>query len=206
MELKELQNKYKGLIVSISKIKVPDKEVVGLIDEVSKLEKNIKSNLKIAKNSVDVRSLEKQLDNLYIKLFGIEGIGQTFRAIMKHQGKLKVCWLLYTDKSENEKDIVIHFLKKVQPDMIPRPILIENPSSLTSIHKTVNTEIFSNEIEELNSLDDDLKLEESDVISDITGGTKLMSGAIIMACMVFPERNMQYVDQDSIELIDVKNV
>ncbi|AKB78435.1 hypothetical protein MSHOH_1952 [Methanosarcina horonobensis HB-1 = JCM 15518] len=206
VELKELQNKYKGLIVSISKIKVPDKEVVGLIDEVSKLEKNIKSNLKIAKNSVDVRSLEKQLDNLYIKLFGIEGIGQTFRAIMKHQGKLKVCWLLYTDKSENEKDIVIHFLKKVQPDMIPRPILIENPSSLTSIHKTVNTEIFSNEIEELNSLDDDLKLEESDVISDITGGTKLMSGAIIMACMVFPERNMQYVDQDSIELIDVKNV
>lgn len=58
----------------------------------------------------------------------------------------------------------------------------------------------------MNSLDDDLKLEESDVISDITGGTKLMSGAIIMACMVFPERNMQYVDQDSIELIDVKNV
>lgn len=204
--LKELQKQYRGLIVSISKISIPDKEVIDLIDEVAKLEKNLKNNLKITKNNVDFRSLEKQRDNLYLKLFEIWGIGQTFRAIMKHQGKLKVCWLLYTDKSEKEKDIVIHFLKKIQPDVIPRPIPIEIPSNLANIHKTINNKIFSKELDELNSLDGNLKLEESDVISDITGGTKLMNGAIIMACMVSQERDMQYVDQDNIELIDVKNV
>lgn len=169
-----LGEQYKGLIVSVSKISEPKKELKDKIDSVKDLNDTEKLN----------------------ELYEIRGIGQTLRAIRHHLGKLEVCWLLYTKESEEANEVLKHFIKKFDR-IAPKPILIEKPFDMKSVHKTIN-EIYVKGIEEVN-------LHEKEVIADITGGTTPMSGAIIIACHASSDRAIEYVEQNTNKLIKIEH-
>jgi uncharacterized membrane protein YeaQ/YmgE (transglycosylase-associated protein family) len=171
-----LDETYKGLIVSISKINEAKEEVINKINSVN-----------------DINNLEDLK-----KLFELRGVGQTFRAIIHHRKELEVCWLLHTDGSMEAKEVVEWFIKKFCLKLITIiPIRIEDPYNLKSIHKAVN-EIYVKGLEEA-------KLHETDVIADITGGTTPMSSAIILAC-TSADRDIEYVEQDTNQLKKVEHI
>jgi len=171
-----LDESYKGLIVSISRINEAKEEIISKINSVKDI---------------------NNLDDLK-ELFELRGVGQTFRAIMHHRNELEVCWLLHTDGSMEAKDVVEWFIKKFCLKLINTiPIRIEDPYNLKSIHKAVN-EIYVKGLEEVN-------LHETEVIADITGGTTPMSSAIILSC-ASADRDIEYVEQDTNELKKVEHI
>lgn len=171
-----LEKKYKGLIVSISKIDEDKEELINKINSIESLN--------------DVEGLNK--------LYELRGIGQTFRAIIHHLRELEVCWLLYTEGSMESKEVVGHFIKKFGSRTVKSiPIIIENPNDIKSIYKVIN-EIYVKGLEEVN-------LHETEVIADITGGTRPISSAIILAC-TSSDRNIEYVEQDTNALIKVEHI
>lgn len=172
------KTKYKGLIVSISMIKNKG----DLINRIS-------SARNLIKNKQDTKELEL--------LFEERGIGQTFRAIIYHLNSLEVCWLLYTEQSSEAKEIVDYFIDQFKPTVNKKYVLIKDPFNLKCIRKIVQ-DIYANEIRKSN-------LKEKEVISDITGGTTPMSGAIIIECSSSADRDMQYTNQnENPELIDIE--
>ena len=58
-------------------------------------------------------------------------------------------------------------------------------------------------IEVLNEFCPEAGLDETDVIADLTGGTVIMSCAMIFACLS-PQRDMEYVEQKTYNLIKIK--
>ncbi|AKB22712.1 hypothetical protein [Methanosarcina sp. WH1] len=173
------KTKYKGLIVSISSIK--DKG--DLINRINCARDSVK-------NKNDTKELEL--------LFKERGVGQTLRAIIYHLNSLDVCWLLCTEQSLAAKEVVEHFIKQFKPSVHIKIVSIEDPFNLKSTRKIVR-EIYLNELKRSN-------LEEREVISDITGGTTPMSGAIILECNSSVDRDMQYTEQnENPELIDIEH-
>jgi hypothetical protein len=171
-----LGDRYKGLIVSISRLNDAKEEIINKIDSIK-----------------DINNLED-----LNKLFELRGVGQTFRAIIHHRKELEVCWLLYTEGSVEGKEVVEHFIKKFGLSLINTiPIFIEDPYNIKSIHKSING-IYVKGLEEAN-------LHETDVIADITGGTTPMSSAIILAC-TSSDRNIEYVEQNTNALIKVEHI
>jgi hypothetical protein len=171
-----LDETYKGLIVSISMINEAKEEIINKINLVT-----------------DPNNLED-----LNKLFELRGVGQTFRAIIHHRKELEVCWLLHTEGSVEAKEVVERFIKKFGLKLIDTiPIRIEDPYNLKSIHKAVD-EIYVKGLEEV-------KLNETEVIADITGGTTPMSSAIILAC-TSSDRDIEYVEQDTNELKKVEHI
>jgi hypothetical protein len=172
------KTKYKGLIVSIS----PIKDKGDLINRINSARDSIK-------NEQGTKELEL--------LFEERGIGQTFRAIIYHLSSLEVCWLLYTEQSTEARKVVEYFIDKFKPTISKKYVPIKDPFNLKCTRKTVRG-IYANEIKQSN-------LKEKEVISDITGGTTPMSGAIIIECSNSADRDMQYTNQnENPELIDVE--
>lgn len=171
--LEPLDKKYKGLIVSISKITEEKKELIDKIGEIGSLD-----NLNTAK-----------LEELY----RVIGIGQTLRAIVYHLKELEVCWLLFTEASKEGKDVVTFFIEKISSGLVNVvPTHIDNPYVMNDTYKRVNV-IYEKGLEEFN-------LQEKDVIADITGGTAPMSSGIILAC-ISSDRNIQYVETDTVNKV-----
>ncbi|MGB9927958.1 MAG: hypothetical protein ACPK85_06080 [Methanosarcina sp.] len=171
---------YKGLVVSISK--APNKE--NLIQQIDSLPNKIK----IDKNP------EKLLHEFFKNVWGI---GQTFRAIYYHRGQLEVCWLLYTNQSKDEMEIVKHFIKKFVPIVNPIEIFIEDPTDFVKMRDEISRR-YPTEFKE-NGLD------KEEVIWDVTGGTTPMSGAIIIECKM-NDYTMEYTKQDGEpELIELNS-
>ncbi|AKB72573.1 hypothetical protein DU52_12935 [Methanosarcina mazei] len=172
------KTKYKGLIVSISTIKD---------------EGNLINRINSARDSIKYKQETKELESLFEE----RGIGQTFRAIIYHLNSLDVCWLLYTEKSVNAVKVVDYFIDQFKPSIDKKHIPVKDPFNLKCSRKIVQ-DIYTNEIKKSN-------LKEEDVISDITGGTTPMSGAIIIECSLSADRDMQYTNQnENPELIDIE--
>lgn len=161
--------KYKGLIVSISRIKDSKKDIFDKIDAI----KGVND--------------EKGLENAY----SITGIGQTFRAIVHHLEKLEHCWLLCTEDVKDSRELVEYFIGKISsPTMrlktlhVHPPLKINDPFKIEDTFKAINT-VYTNSLKECN-------LTEKEVIADLTGGTAIMSCAMILACWS-PDRDIEYV-------------
>jgi len=170
-----LREKYKGLIASISLITEPKDQIKSKIDSVKNLE--------------DAGGLGE--------LYKVRGVGQTFRAIKPHLGRLEVCWLLHTEEAVKAggKEVVEYFIKKFGKGTVKvRFVPLEDLNKIESVYKAIN-EIYLKEIEEEN-------LEEKDVIADLTGGTAIMSSAMTLAC-ISPDRKMEYVEQRTYNLIKI---
>lgn len=171
-----IKKKYKGLIVSISRINETKDDMINLI-------KTVKDN----KGIEGVAELQQ-----------IRGIGQTFRAIVHHLGELRYCWLLFTEQSREAKDVVDYFIKEFTSGTVRAiPVPIDNPYDIKSTYKVVS-EIYVKGLGEVN-------LRETEVIADITGGTAPMSAAIILVC-TSSDRSIEYVEQDTNALIEVEHI
>lgn len=171
-----IKEKYKGLIVSISRINDKKGDLINLINEVK-----------------DTKGIEE-----IAELYGIRGVGQTFRAIVHHLGVLEFCWLLFTEQSKEAKDVVEYFIKQFASGTVKQiPVPIDDPYNIKSTYKVVN-EIYVKGLEEVN-------LHETEVIADITGGTAPMSAAIILVCTT-SDRSIEYVEQDTNALIKVEHI
>lgn len=144
-----------------------------------------------------INKLNCQNEDELKELFDIRGVGQTLKAINYHLETLEVCWLLYTNESVDGKDVVKYFIKKFGSGINPKPILIEKPFDIKSTYRIVN-EIYVKEIGEYN-------LSEKDVIADITGGTTPMSSAIMIVCNSSTDRDVEYIDQNIIEIKSVEH-
>lgn len=168
-----LKTRYRGLIACTSKIKETKEEIIKEIDSIKNFEN------------------EKELK----KIYEIRGVGQTFRAIKHHFGKLEVCWLLYTEPVQESKELVEYFIKKIAGKMIViKAVKIGNPNKIEEVYRAIN-KIYTKDLKEFN-------LEEKDVIADVTGGTSIMSSAITLSC-ISPDRNLEYVEQKTYSLIKI---
>ncbi|MBE9591959.1 MAG: hypothetical protein IMF19_00620, partial [Proteobacteria bacterium] len=108
------------------------------------------------------------------ELYEVRGVGQTFRAIKHHLGRLEVCWLLCTGDVEEGKELVEHFIKEFGHETVKvESCHLESPNDIESVYKVIDG-IYKKELEKYN-------LREKEVITDVTGGTTIMSSAMILA-------------------------
>jgi uncharacterized membrane protein len=129
------------------------------------------------------------------ELYKVRGVGQTFRAINHHLGQLKVCWLLCTDDVKEGKEVVEYFIEEFGKKTVEIKIVpLENPNKIERVHKAIK-EIYETESK-------NYRLEEKEVIADVTGGTAIMSSAMTLAC-ISPQRDMEYVEQKTYNLIKI---
>ena len=256
-----LQERYKGLIVSISLISEPKEEIKEAIDNIrdeylfnwddvpgndtEKLLSFLKDECDISwsenveinkstddkmilitggKNSVKIvidkeggkgsihlsdgyiYNLEVKVEmgklKIYVidkglyKIFKIRGIGQTFRAIKHHCGALEKCWMLCSGDVEVSKELVKHFTNKFSKKTVQvEPITLIKLNNIEEIYKKID-HIYREMIKK-NGFD------ETDMIADLTGGTVIISCAMIFACLS-PQRDMEYVEQKTYNLIKIK--
>jgi hypothetical protein len=113
----DLQEKYKAVIFSISRIGEPKQNILNKINAVRDIYDNDGLN----------------------KVYEIRGIGQTFRAIIHHLGELKYCWLLCSEDVEESKELVEHFVKKFSKNtVLVHSIKINDPFKIEETFKEIN--------------------------------------------------------------------
>lgn len=179
VESRKLRGEYKGLIAFVS-----DNKEKGDREKKAYLEKSNKDILSYKETS-NVESIA-----------GIRGIGQIFRALDYHikTGKLRHCWLIYSDQSGVNVDVIKSFFEIVTGNAIkPNFVKIEYPNESKHIKEIIDG-IYKD-------LPADLK--ETDVIADITAGNKPMTAAMVLSCLN-SDRNIEYIEQsEKNELIEV---
>ncbi|MGB9929005.1 MAG: hypothetical protein ACPK85_11470 [Methanosarcina sp.] len=175
---RKLTGDYKGLMAFVSENKLKD-------DKKREYVENVIKGIKDYKRTNDVSEIAK-----------ISGIGHTFRALDYHlkTGKLRYCWLIYSDQSGINVDLIKSFFEIVKGNAIkPEFVKINDPNNSKNIKKIIDN-LYEN-------LPDDLK--ETDVIADITAGNKPMTAAMVLSCLN-PDRNLEYIEQsEKKELIEV---
>ena len=129
------------------------------------------------------------------ELYKVRGVGQTFRAIKHHVGRLKVCWLLCTDEVKEGKEVVEYFINEFGHGTVTvETVHLDSPNKIESVNNAIK-EIYGNKVKKY-------RLEEKEVIADVTGGTAIMSSAITLACI--PDtRDMEYVEQKTYTLMKI---
>lgn len=132
------------------------------------------------------------IDKGLYRIYQVRGIGQTFRAIKHHCGELIECWMLCSGDVEDSKELVEHFTKKFSKKTVQiEPIPLDNTNNIEEIFEKINT-VYAEKIRAIG-------LEETDVIADLTGGTVIMSCAMIFACLSV-KRDLEYVEQKTYNL------
>jgi len=115
----------------------------------------------------------------------ISGIGQTFKAINHHIGKLTHCWLIFSPQSGVNVDIINYFFEKItNKSLTPDFIKIDDSNNSKHIK------------EKIDSIYKDLPgdLQTTDIIADITAGNKPMTAGMILSCL-HSDRNIEYIEQ-----------
>lgn len=114
--------------------------------------------------------------NMHVPLSGIE----------HHQKKLSHCWLLASKESQPTADDLVKIIHQRWPQVKIADVknMEVNAHDVESTWKRVR-EIFT-------SLGPQNNLTERDIIADITGGNKLMTAGMALACMA-PNRDMEYM-------------
>ena len=163
--------KYRGLIAFIS-----DPPPPRIKDEDAKADwvKECKDEIDRSIKSQDITEVSK-----------ISGIGQTFKAINHHIGKLTHCWLIFSPQSGVNVDIINYFFEKItNKSLTPNFVKIDDPNDSKHIKEKIDS-IYKN-------LPGDLKA--TDIIADITAGNKPMTTGMILSCL-HSERNIEYIEQ-----------
>lgn len=168
---KELKGNYSGLIAFISvppPVKVKDEKATE--DWVKECKETINSS--IASGNITEAT-------------NIPGIGHTIKAINHHVEKLTHCWLIKSDQSGVNVEILEYFFKKITNNSKELIFVkIDDPN---------NSKHIKEKIDELyNNLPDGLKA--TDIIADITAGNKPMTAGMILSCL-HSDRNLEYIEQ-----------
>ena len=168
---KVLKEKYKGLIAFVSgppPVRVKD-------------EKATEEWVKECKETID-RSIAS--GNI-TEATDIQRIGQTIKAINFHVEKLTHCWLIKSDQSGVNVDILEYFFKKITNNSKkPEFVKIDDPNNSKHIKEKIDVLY--------NNLPDGLKA--TDIIADITAGNKPMTSGMILSCL-HSDRNLEYIEQ-----------
>ncbi len=167
----EFKRKYRGLIAFIS-----DPPPPRIKDEDAKADwvKECKDEIDRSIKSQDITEVSK-----------ISGIGQTFKAINHHIGKLTHCWLIFSPQSGVNVDIINYFFEKItNKSLTPNFVKIDDPNDSKHIKEKIDS-IYKN-------LPGDFKA--TDIIADITAGNKPMTTGMILSCL-HSERNIEYIEQ-----------
>ena len=167
----EFKRKYRGLIAFIS-----DPPRHRIKDEEAKAHwvKECKDTIDRAVQSQDLTEVSD-----------ISGIGQTFKAINHHIGKLTHCWLIFSPQSGVNVDIINYFFEKITNKSLTSDFIkIDDPNNSKRIK------------EKIDSIYKDLPgdLQTTDIIADITAGNKPMTAGMILSCL-HSERNIEYIEQ-----------
>lgn len=167
IEGQKIEGKYKGLIAFVSECKAQDK----------------KKYLKECTESIKKYKQTKNVD----ELAGIPSIGQTFKALDYHlkTGDLRHCWLIYSDQSGINVDVMEVFFEIITGDAVKIDFRkIDYPNESKHIKEKID-QIY-------NDLPEGVK--EKDIIADITAGNKPMTAAMVVACYN-PNRKLEYIEQ-----------
>lgn len=172
VEGQKIEGKYKGLIAFISECRDQDEK-------------------KYYTECVEKIRRYKETKNV-VELAGIPSIGQTFKALDYHlkTGDLRHCWLIHSDQSGVNVDIMRAFFEIITSDAItgdavkPYFVKIDYPNDSKHIKKKID--------EVYNNLPEGIK--EKNVIADITAGNKPMTAAMVIACFN-SDRKLEYIEQ-----------
>jgi hypothetical protein len=117
-------------------------------------------------------------------------IGSALKAIRHHAKDLKYCWLVASEDSAPYLKALIDAIEKYFPNVTPMPPVIvpDVYGKIDDVYEAVHN-IFNS-----CSSDTQGKLGPADIITDVTGGTKIMSIAMAMACLD-ADRHIEYVEQ-----------
>ena len=115
-------------------------------------------------------------------------------AIAYHSERLEHLWLVVTSETEKEELCLLRkILRNLNAQFKIHELRLENPDDLSAIQRVIN--IAYHQAKELG-------LPESEVTTDITSGSALMSVGGVLAC-VRSQRRVQYLNQTTYELQEV---
>jgi len=156
-------------------------------------------SLKALVDATTEESLEKNI-------FGIIGLGNFARAVYKHKEKLRHVWMLTSDVTEPYIGHYEYFLKKFMPDAAisfvdddETSTKLDSSSDMRSIEsaKDIVAKILSAKNLER------MALSKSDVVVDVTGGTKMISIGMVFGAFQ-KDMDFQYVEQKSHEVVTMQ--
>lgn len=114
-------------------------------------------------------------------------IGSILKAIEIHREHLKHCWLVASEESKPYFGPLQNACKKYFPAVVLETITVEDVyAKIDNVYDAVQN-IFA-------TCEEKTGLLPSEIITDVTGGTKIMSIAVAMACLD-SNRQIQYVEQ-----------
>lgn len=134
-----------------------------------------------------------------ITLYSLWSIGQLFKGLYYHKDTLQHVWPLSTNESQSYRICIDEFTKKFIPDAKLCPLNachLPSGSDLEMIERTksILSHIYSEE--NLNTL----SLNISDIIVDITGGTKAITIGLAFGALD-SNIDIQYVEQKKYDVI-----
>jgi len=142
-----------------------------------------------------------------LPLYEIKGIGQLFKGLYHHKTKLEYVWLIASQKSEPYKECIRNFFNKFIPkakickqkDYANKDYILKskNDSDVIKEIKSILSDIYSKE-----NLSD-YNLEISEIVVDVSGGSKPMSIGMIFGALD-SSIDIQYVEQNNHNVIGIK--
>jgi hypothetical protein len=118
------------------------------------------------------------------------GFGSVLRAAEHHRKNLQDCWLIASEDSRPYFEPLESAFRKFFPNVVlHKPVTVRDVyAKIDDVYQKTHM-IFENCESET-----DGRIKPPDIITDVTGGTKIMSIAVAMACLD-AERHLQYVEQ-----------
>ncbi len=141
------------------------------------------------KNPEYIEELVRKSGSLTAEL--LEGpIGSILKAIQHHKRDLRHCWLIASEDSKPYFGPLKHACQKYFPEVnLHDPITVADVyAKIDGVYNAAH-EVFHKCEEETNG-----QVRQADIITDVTGGTKIMSIAVAMACLD-RDRQIQYIEQ-----------
>jgi hypothetical protein len=117
-------------------------------------------------------------------------IGSVLKAMEHHCKDLMYCWLIASEDSRPYLVALLEAARKFFPSVtVLEPVIVNDVyCKIDDVYEAVH-KIFDTCKEETSA-----KVHPKDIITDVTGGTKIMSIAMAMACLD-ADRNIQYIEQ-----------
>jgi hypothetical protein len=118
------------------------------------------------------------------------GFGSVLRAAEHHRGSLEDCWLIASEDSRPYFEPLKSAFRKFFPD-----VLLHAPVTVKDVYAKID-DVYqkTHMVFDRCEADTDGRIKPRDIITDVTGGTKIMSIAVAMACLD-AERHLQYIEQ-----------
>lgn len=119
-------------------------------------------------------------------------IGSNLKALEQHRRHLEDCWFLSSTDSEPYRRALENACAKFFPT-----VTVHLPEPVQDVSRKIDG-VYERTHQIFNSCQSETKshIKPRDIITDVTGGTKIMSIAVAMACLD-ADREIQYIEQET---------